>query len=92
MVARVAPALLVLPGCLYAQAQDVPPTGVEATTVPLGRPHGVAYDSAGNYYIADTDNNAIRKVSTANIITTVAGTGGAQGLCRRWQSGHVGNA
>jgi len=78
IVARVGPAMLILAGCFSGQAQNPPPTGVQSTTVPLGRPHGVAYDSAGNYYIADTDNNAIRKVSTAGIITTVAGTG-AQG-------------
>jgi DNA-binding beta-propeller fold protein YncE len=41
-------------------------------------PHGVAIDSAGNVYIADTLNNRIRKVSNG-IITTVAG-GGSQGL------------
>ena len=46
-----------------------------ATSVPLGRPHAVAYDTAGNAYIADTDLNVIRKVNTAGIITTVAGDG-----------------
>jgi len=36
---------------------------------------GVAVDAAGNVYIADTDNNVIRKVDTHGTITTVAGTG-----------------
>ena len=36
---------------------------------------GVAADSAGNVYIADTDNNVIRKVSTSGTISTVAGNG-----------------
>jgi len=58
-----------------AHAQSAPPNNVEATSTPLIRPHGLAYDAAGNYYIADTDQNVIRKVSTTGIITTVAGTG-----------------
>jgi uncharacterized protein (TIGR03437 family) len=37
-------------------------------------PYDVAVDPAGNVYIADAGNNRIRKVSTSNIITTVAGT------------------
>ncbi len=38
------------------------------------QPYGVAVDSSGNLYIADTYNNRIRKVDAAGIITTVAGT------------------
>ena len=39
-------------------------------------PSGVAVDSNGNIYIADTNNNRIRKVnSTTGIITTIAGNG-----------------
>src|SRR5438874_752814 len=38
-------------------------------------PDGVTVDSAGNLYIADTDNFRIRKVDTSGIITTIAGTG-----------------
>ena len=44
----------------------------------LNHPFGVAVDSNGNIYIADTSNNRIRKVnSTTGIITTVAGNGTA---------------
>ena len=48
--------------------------GVPATGASLYYPAGVAVDSAGNLYIADTSNNRIRKVSNGTI-TTVAGNG-----------------
>jgi sugar lactone lactonase YvrE len=38
---------------------------------------GVAFDGAGSVYIADRDNNVVRKVSNLGIITTIAGTGTA---------------
>jgi sugar lactone lactonase YvrE len=38
-------------------------------------PRGIAFDSAGNLYIADSGNFRIRKISTAGVITTVAGGG-----------------
>jgi len=44
-----------------------------ATAAQLGGADGVALDSAGALYIADTGNNTIRKVANG-IITTVAGT------------------
>lgn len=43
------------------------------TAVLLNSPSGVALDSSGNVYIADTENNIIRKVSNG-VMTTVAGT------------------
>jgi type IX secretion system substrate protein/NHL repeat-containing protein len=55
--------------------------GGQATLAELGVPRDIAVDTAGNIYIADGDNNVIRKVSTAGIITTVVGTGyGAPGF------------
>ena len=48
-----------------------------ATDQSLNEPHDVFLDVDGNIYIADTDNNRIRKVATGGTITTVAGTGEA---------------
>jgi sugar lactone lactonase YvrE len=45
-----------------------------ATAAQLNGPAGVAVDSAGNLYIADTGNNLIREVSNG-VISTVAGNG-----------------
>jgi len=48
--------------------------GVQATTAKLNQPMGMAFDAAGNLYIADSFNSRIRKVNSAGTITTVAGT------------------
>ena len=49
--------------------------GGPATNAALDAPHGLAFDAAGNMFIADSANNCIRKVDTYGIITTVAGNG-----------------
>jgi sugar lactone lactonase YvrE len=51
------------------------PNGVEATTAPLVSPNGLAFDSAGNIYIADSGDNLIREVPLTGIVNTVAGNG-----------------
>jgi len=52
---------------------------IAATAAQLSGPSGLAVDSSDNLYIADNGNNIIRKVDTAGIITTVAGTPGSMG-------------
>jgi uncharacterized protein (TIGR03437 family) len=47
--------------------------GFAATTAQLNHPQGMAFDPAGNLYIADWLNGRIRKVSTNGVISTVAG-------------------
>ncbi len=42
-------------------------------------PEGVTVDSAGNVYVADTNNSTIRKVTPAGVVTTVAGLAGSTG-------------
>ena len=51
--------------------------GGPAINALLNRPQGIAFDAAGNLYIADTANHLIRKVTTDGTITTVAGNGNA---------------
>jgi len=48
--------------------------GGQATAAQLSFPNGLAFDAAGNFYIADSYNHKIRVVNTAGIINTFAGT------------------
>ena len=49
--------------------------GGAATSAQLNSPYGVSVDISGNVYIADTNNNKIRMVTSTGIITTIAGMG-----------------
>src|ERR1700687_4809656 len=42
-------------------------------------PFGVAVDGSGNVYVADTFNHTIRKVTTAGVVSTLAGLAGTSG-------------
>src|SRR5947207_358931 len=42
-------------------------------------PSGVATDSSGNVYVADTDNHTIRKITPLGVVTTLAGLAGVTG-------------
>ena len=54
--------------------------GGPATAAQLRTPFGVAVDGASNIYIADRDDNRIRKVGSDGGISTVAGAGRLDGL------------
>src|SRR5438046_2136733 len=59
--------------------------GVSGTNNGIGsaarffQPQGVAVDSSGNLYVADTGNHTIRLVTSAGVVTTLAGSPGASG-------------
>jgi sugar lactone lactonase YvrE len=68
-----APSLLAgIPG--VAGSTDGPGTSATFNT-----PTGVAVDSAGNVYVADTGNSTIRMISPSGTVTTLAGTAGTLG-------------
>jgi hypothetical protein len=53
--------------------------GGPATSAQLNDPQGVAIDGAGDLFIADTFNNAIREVTPAGVISTVVNSAAAGG-------------
>ncbi len=75
----------------YTSVRKIDPSGTITTVAGTGRAgfsgdggpateakvtaYDVAFDSKGNMYIADSDNQRIRKVDKDGIITTVAGSG-----------------
>ncbi len=51
--------------------------GGQATAAILSQAEGIALDAHGNLYVADADDNRIRKIAPGGIIQTLAGTGAA---------------
>ena len=51
-------------------------TGIAAR---LNNPSAIAVDSSGNFYIADTGNSIIRKMTPGGVVTTLAGLAGVRG-------------
>jgi len=45
----------------------------------FNNPYGVAIDAAKNLYVTDTVSNTVRKISSAGVVSTLAGTAGALG-------------
>ena len=49
--------------------------GGPATAAQIGSIQGIATDRWGNVYLSDTDHHRVRKIDTAGMMSTVAGTG-----------------
>ena len=54
-------------------------TDGSGTLARFAGPAGVAVDAAGNLYVADFGNGTIRKVTSAGVVTTLAGLAGNEG-------------
>lgn len=46
-----------------------------AASAKFNRPHAVCVDKQGNVYVADRYNHRIRKISTSQVVSTLAGSG-----------------
>ena len=65
----------------FSNFAGVPPGSVDGTVSAsrFYKPYGVATDSGGNVYVADTNNHTIRKITPVGAVTTLAGAAGMSG-------------
>jgi uncharacterized protein (TIGR03437 family) len=58
-----------------------------ARNAQLNTPSAIAIDAQDNLYVADSGNHAIRAISAAGFITTLAGAAGSEGSVLRFPTG-----
>lgn len=75
-VASTAYSFTTLAGKAGTVVKSIDATGSAAQ---FNEPRGVVFDSVGNLFVADSTNNTIRKITSAGVVTTFAGTAGVQG-------------
>jgi sugar lactone lactonase YvrE len=73
-IRRITPAGVVT---TFAGSGSAGSTDATGTAASFSGPRGLAFDSAGNLYVAEFLNNKIRRITPAGVVTTFAGSGNA---------------
>ncbi|MBL7818650.1 MAG: putative Ig domain-containing protein [Saprospiraceae bacterium] len=61
----------------FAGSGSAGSTDATGTSASFNGPYGIAVDASGNVYVADNANHKIRKITSAGVVTTFAGSGSA---------------
>jgi len=73
LIRKITPSGLVI--TLAGNGQTNAPINGIGAAASFNYPNGVAVDDSGNVYVADTDNQLIRKITSSGVVTTLAGSG-----------------
>jgi DNA-binding beta-propeller fold protein YncE len=65
---------------LAGSAGQIGSTDGQGAAARFKNPYGVAVDSSGNVYVADTSNHIIRKITPGGLVSTFAGSTGQNGF------------